>query len=42
MRWKAQRLHLGRGWVGFQHLDFHDDAMPEFLASEIVPKVKGL
>ena len=33
---------LGISEVQFQHLDFHDDAVPEFLASEVAPKVKGL
>lgn len=33
---------LGISEVQFQHLDFHDDTVPEFLAAEIVPKVKGL
>lgn len=33
---------LGISEVQFQHLDFHDDLVPEFLASEVAPKVKGL
>ncbi|MCY4581819.1 MAG: TIGR03560 family F420-dependent LLM class oxidoreductase [Chloroflexi bacterium] len=28
--------------VQFQHLDFHDDTVPEFLASEVAPQVKDL
>ena len=38
----GQLAELGISEVQFQHLDFHDDAVPEFLASEIAPKVKGL
>ena len=33
---------LGISEVQFQHLDFYDDTIPEFLASEVAPKVKGL
>ena len=33
---------LGISEVQFQHLDFHDDTVPEFLASDVAPKVKGL
>ena len=30
---------LGISEVQFQHLDFYDDTVPEFLASEVVPRV---
>ena len=33
---------LGISEVQFQHLDFHDDTIPEFLASDVAPKVKSL
>jgi alkanesulfonate monooxygenase SsuD/methylene tetrahydromethanopterin reductase-like flavin-dependent oxidoreductase (luciferase family) len=33
---------LGVSEVQFQHLDFDDDAVPQFLAEEIVPRVKDL
>ena len=33
---------LGISEVQFQHLDFHDDTIPEFLATDVAPKVKGL
>ena len=33
---------LGFSEVQFQHLDFHDDTVPEFLASDVAPKVQGL
>ena len=33
---------LGISEVQFQHLDFHDDAAPEFLASEIAPRAQAL
>ncbi len=33
---------LGVSEVQFQHLDFYDDAVPEFLAAEIAPQVKEL
>ncbi len=38
----GQLAELGISEVQFQHLDFHDDAIPEFLASEIAPKVHSL
>ena len=28
--------------IQFQHFDFDDDSVPEYLASEVVPRVKGL
>jgi alkanesulfonate monooxygenase SsuD/methylene tetrahydromethanopterin reductase-like flavin-dependent oxidoreductase (luciferase family) len=40
--------HLGRlaemgvSEVQFEHLDFDDDSIPEYLASEIAPQVKNL
>ena len=33
---------LGISEVQFQHLDFHDDTVPEFLASDVAPEVKDL
>ena len=33
---------VGISEVQFQHLDFHDDTVPEFLASEVAPQVKDL
>ncbi len=33
---------LGISEVQFQHLDFHDDTVLEFLASDVAPRVKGL
>lgn len=33
---------LGISEVQFQHLDFHDDTVPEFLASDVAPRVKDL
>ena len=33
---------LGFSEVQFQHLDFYDDTVPEFLASEVAPRVKDL
>ena len=33
---------LGISEVQFQHLDFHDDTVPAFLASEVAPRVRGL
>ena len=33
---------LGFSEVQFQHLDFHDDTVPEFLAAEVAPQVRDL
>jgi hypothetical protein len=33
---------LGVSEVQFQHLDFDDDSLPQFLAEEIAPQVKNL
>ena len=38
----GQLADLGVQEVQFQHIDFDSDEMPEYLASEIVPKVAAL
>ncbi|HXU23754.1 MAG TPA: hypothetical protein VN697_06975 [Tepidiformaceae bacterium] len=38
----GQLAELGMQEVQFQHFNFDDDAVPEFLAAELAPKVKGL
>lgn len=38
----GQLARLGLGEVEFQHFNFDDDSVPEYLATELAPKVKGL
>jgi len=33
---------MGVSEVQFEHLDFDDDAIPEYLASEVAPQVKNV
>jgi alkanesulfonate monooxygenase SsuD/methylene tetrahydromethanopterin reductase-like flavin-dependent oxidoreductase (luciferase family) len=38
----AQFAHMGIEEIQFQHFNFHSDEVPEYLASEIVPRVAAL
>ena len=42
LEWLGQLAERGLQEVMFQHLDFDSDEVPEFLASEIMPRVTDL